>query len=179
MVGVDGWPKIMNRHPQFDGMDVSDNPDAGSCTVSIHRKDREHPTVVTEWLAECKMDSHAWDTRPIRMLRHKATIQCIRYAFGLSGMMDPEEANEINGHTTTVTPVDPAKTIPSSYAIEKWARDHGVTINEIADAAESKYGKGWKTLTTAEWTDVKDVLVTAKIEIDEADVYGQDEGVTA
>ena len=78
-----------------------------------------------------------------------------------------------------MTPVDPAKTIPSSYAIEKWARDHGVTINEIADAAESKYGKGWKTLTTAEWTDVKDVLVTAKIEIDEADVYGQDEGVTA
>jgi phage recombination protein Bet len=95
MVGVDGWITIINRQPQFDGleiayaMDEKGRPVAATCT--IHRKDRSRPTVVTEFLDECKRDSAAWKLTPSRMLRHRAIIQCARLAFGLAGIMEDDE----------------------------------------------------------------------------------------
>ncbi len=94
VVGIDGWLRIINEHPQFDGMDVECNPD--ECTVTIHRKDRAHATVLTEYMAEVRRDNSApWKSHPMRMLRHKAIIQCARAAFGYSGIKDPDEAERI------------------------------------------------------------------------------------
>ena len=90
VVGVDGWARIINEHPQFDGIEfVSD--DAG-CTATIHRKDRSHPISVTEYMRECKRETAPWKSHPQRMLRHKAMIQCARLAFGFAGIYDPDEA---------------------------------------------------------------------------------------
>jgi phage recombination protein Bet len=93
VVGVDGWARIINDHPQFDGMDFEQ--DGESCTCIIHRKDRAHPVKVTEWLAECRRNTGPWQSHPRRMLRHKATIQCARLAFGYGGIYDPDEAERI------------------------------------------------------------------------------------
>ena len=56
-----------------------------SVTCRIFRKDRTRPTELTEYMSECAGTSEPWKKWPARMLRHKATIQCARYAFGLSG----------------------------------------------------------------------------------------------
>jgi hypothetical protein len=94
IVGVDGWARIINSHPQFDGMDFEQ--DAESCTCIIYRKDRIHPIKVTEWMSECKRDNaQPWKTHPKRMLRHKAMIQCSRLAFGFTGIYDQDEAERI------------------------------------------------------------------------------------
>lgn len=93
VVGVDGWSRIINTHPQFDGMDFDQNED--SCTCTIHRKDRGHPTAVTEYMVECKRDVGPWKSHPYRMLRHKALIQCARLAFGFVGIFDQDEAERI------------------------------------------------------------------------------------
>ena len=94
VVGVDGWSRIINGNPQFDGMDFEQNAD--SCTCIIYRKDRGHPIKVTEWMAECKRDAAGpWKTHPYRMLRHKAMIQCARIAFGFGGIFDQDEAERI------------------------------------------------------------------------------------
>jgi phage recombination protein Bet len=94
VVGVDGWSRIINNHPQFDGMDFEQ--DAESCTCIIHRKDRGHPIRVTEYMAECKRDGVGpWKSHPRRMLRHKAMIQCARLAFGYTGIFDEDEAERI------------------------------------------------------------------------------------
>lgn len=94
VVGVDGWSRIINSNPQFDGMDFEQNADA--CTCIIYRKDRGHPIKVTEWMAECKRDAAGpWKTHPYRMLRHKAMIQCARLAFGFSGIYEQDEAERI------------------------------------------------------------------------------------
>lgn len=95
IVSVDGWMKMINAHPQFDGMTFKDHVgDNGidSITVQIHRKDREHPIEVTEYMSECRRSSSTWKQWPARMLRHKAVIQAARYAFGFSGIMDQDEA---------------------------------------------------------------------------------------
>lgn len=96
IVSIDGWLKIINEHPQFDGMEFEDKLDANgqlsAITCRIYRKDRQRPTEVTEYLNECKGTSEPWKKWPARMLRHKATIQAARYAFGLSGIIDEDEA---------------------------------------------------------------------------------------
>ncbi len=94
VVGVDGWSRIINSNPQFDGMDFEQ--DADSCTCTIYRKDRAHPTKLTEWMAECKRPGvKPWESHPYRMLRHKAMIQCARIAFGFGGIYDADEAERI------------------------------------------------------------------------------------
>jgi len=94
VVGVDGWSRIINSHPQFDGMDFAQ--DAESCTCIIYRKDRSHPIKVSEYMQECRRDVAPWKSHPRRMLRHKAMIQCARLAFGFAGIYDQDEAERIN-----------------------------------------------------------------------------------
>ncbi len=95
IVSIDGWLKIINSHPQFNGMEFEDKlDDKGgilSITCRIFRKDREHPIVVTEYMAECARGTEPWKKWPARMLRHKAAIQAARYAFGFSGIIEPDE----------------------------------------------------------------------------------------
>lgn len=94
VVGVDGWSRIINEHPQFDGLEFEQNEE--SCTCIMFRKDRSHAVKVTEWLSECKRDNaQPWKTHPKRMLRHKALIQCARLAFGFVGIYDQDEAERI------------------------------------------------------------------------------------
>ena len=93
VVGIDGWLRIVNDHPQFDGIEFE--ADAESCVCIIHRKDRTHPTKVTEYLDECKRNTDPWNACPMRMLRHKAIIQCARVAFSFSGIKDEDDGEII------------------------------------------------------------------------------------
>ena len=93
VVGVDGWSRIINEAPSFDGM--SFDQDDEKCTCTIYRKDRAHPISVTEYMDECRRDTQPWKSHPRRMLRHKAMIQCARIAFGFVGIFDQDEAERI------------------------------------------------------------------------------------
>lgn len=122
IVSVDGWLKIINSHPQFDGMEFEDHQDdAGALqaiTCRIYRKDRSRHTEVTEYLSECQGASEPWKKWPARMLRHKATIQAARYAFGLSGIVDPDEAERMES-TVLERDITPAADItPALQAIQ-------------------------------------------------------------
>lgn len=111
VVGVDGWARIINSHPQFDGMDF--DQDAESCTCTIYRKDRTHPIKVTEWMEECRRANVGpWQSHPRRMLRHKAMIQCARLAFGFGGIYEPDEAERI---AEAQEPA--AKTVPAAERV--------------------------------------------------------------
>lgn len=100
VVGVDGWARIINEHPQFDGVEFVDGP-AGKdglpewIEAIIYRKDREHATRAREYMVECKRGTQPWQSHPRRMLRHKAMIQCARIAFSFVGIYDEDEAQRI------------------------------------------------------------------------------------
>ena len=118
VVGVDGWSRIMNDHPDFDGMDFEQ--DEESCTCRIDRKGRSHPIQVTEYMSECKRGAGPWLSHPKRMLRHKAMIQCARLAFGFGGIYDPDEAEriaEVNMGKAQV--VDPALPVISQERLDQ------------------------------------------------------------
>ena len=96
IVSVDGWSKLANEHPAFDGVSFEDMIDEKgnllAITCRIYRKDRSHAIEVTEYMVECKRNTDPWIKSPGRMLRHKAFIQCCRLAFGFAGIIDPDEA---------------------------------------------------------------------------------------
>ena len=90
MVSVDGWIRIMNEHPAFDGIEFEYHNDEKGNTEAIeaiiYRKDRAHPVKVIEYMVECAGTSEPWRKVPRRFLRHRALIQGARVAFGLSGI---------------------------------------------------------------------------------------------
>lgn len=112
IVSIDGWMRMINNHPDFDGMEFVDSfNDAGtlvSITCKMHRKDRCHPVCVTEYMAECKRATDTWQKWPARMLRHKAAIQAARYAFGFSGIYDEDEAARMIDVTPAPAPAQQA-----------------------------------------------------------------------
>lgn len=120
IVGVDGWVRIMNENPSFDGIDFrwsdktmqidSDHkPCPEWCESVIYRKDRSKPIVVREYLEECYRPAFEgqgrnnstykvpgpWQSHTKRFLRHKALIQGARIAFGFAGIYDEEEGERI------------------------------------------------------------------------------------
>lgn len=108
VVSVDGWIKMMNSHPEFDGILFTTDEKDGkthSVTATIYLKNRTHPVEVTEYFIECSRNTEPWKVNPRRMLRHKALIQCARVAFGFSGITDEEEA--IPQAPVNVTPSRP------------------------------------------------------------------------
>lgn len=98
-IGIDGWIKIMNRQPDFDGVEFEDNfdgKDLVSVTTKIYIKGRRFPTCVTEYMDECfQAKSPAWQKFKKRMLRNKSLGQCVRVAFGISEVIDSDEAERI------------------------------------------------------------------------------------
>lgn len=105
VVGVDGWSRIVNNHPNFDGVEFNYGPPSALkngksahewIDCIIYRKDRNRPTVVREFFAEVVRDTFGpWQTHPNRMHRHKTYIQCGRLAFGYTGIYDQDEAERI------------------------------------------------------------------------------------
>ncbi|RJG38777.1 phage recombination protein Bet [Motilimonas pumila] len=114
VVGVDGWSRIVNEHPKYDGLEFrfSDNwvqydnakacPDYVDCL--IYRSDRSRPIVIREYLDEVYNETRypdgnlmvsSWQTHTKRRLRHKAFVQGARIAFGFSGIYDEDEKDQI------------------------------------------------------------------------------------
>lgn len=102
IVSIDGWMKLINSHPQFDGMEFTDSTDESgglvSITCRIFRKDRARPTEATEYMDECRRSTEPWQKWPRRMLRHKAAIQAARYAFSFA-MMDEDDFDRLKDVT--------------------------------------------------------------------------------
>jgi hypothetical protein len=86
-----------------------------SITCRIWRKDRNRPVAITEHLSECKRNSEPWKMEH-RMLRHKALMQCARYAFGFSGVTDEDEARATPGLRDVTPQAEPSEILADAPA---------------------------------------------------------------
>ena len=68
VISVDGWIRIMNSHPKFNGIHFHTNIDEKGAPVSIACtiwvKGRDNPTVITEFMSECKRNTEPWQQYP-------------------------------------------------------------------------------------------------------------------
>ena len=108
IIGFDGFVKIMNRQPTFNGVEFVDNFEGSeliSVTTKIHIKGRDFPVCTTEYMDEAyQPNSAAWKKFKKRMLRNKSLAQCIRIAFGVADVLDHDEADRIRSGERDVTP---------------------------------------------------------------------------
>lgn len=105
VIGVDGWARIVNEHPQCDGfeftyaeemVDFSSKQVPVWMEVRVYRKDRQRPVVVREYFDEVvRRNMQPWQSHPNRMLRHKTFVQGARLAFGFAGVFDEDEGQRI------------------------------------------------------------------------------------
>jgi phage recombination protein Bet len=143
VVSVDGWLTIINRQPDLDGIEFEDRVEDGklvAVTARIYRKTRSRPTEVTEYMSECYRDTDVWKRWPNRMLRHKATIQAARYAFGLSGIYEPDEAERIQEAIareakTVGKEIVAVITEPQRVALVDAARQNGHNLSAVVNSA--------------------------------------------
>ena len=166
VVGVDGWSRIINSHPQFDGIEFEQNDE--SCTCIIYRKDRNRPIKVTEWMAECRRSGMGpWQSHPRRMLRHKAMIQCARLAFGYGGIYDQDEAERIVEaspvkHMGSVERAEPAE-LPT-YSAEQFAKNLPAWRSAIAAGKATADAVIAKASTKGTMTPEQEAAIRAPIE---------------
>jgi len=99
-ISTDGWMKIMNTHPHFQGLSLreSNSTESGEQWMEccIYRDDRILPIVVKEYLVELQTDHPSWQQMPRRMLRHRTIQQCARLAFGIASP-EAREHQHISG----------------------------------------------------------------------------------
>jgi phage recombination protein Bet len=174
MVSIDGWYGIANQHPQFDGIETEEvfatDHTFIAVKATVWRKDRTRPIVVTEYLDECKRATEPWKMWPKRMLRHKASIQAFRAAFGLAGIYDEDEIERIVAAevvpnkpeslaVTTERIKEATKKIEERALVEvqglkvfeniadSWPTWEAEAIVKSADSKSPLKGHSWKTAT--------------------------------
>lgn len=169
VVGVDGWSRITNDHPQMDGLEFRYSEETTThkgktahawIEAIITRKDRSKPYVVREYFDEVVRSvnfSTPWDSHPKRMHRHKALIQCARIAFGFAGIYDEDEAARIAeiDITDQAQRIDtPAETIQPTYMDD-------AAFNTVAERYMATIQEGKKTPNDfISWIEAKGVLLT-------------------
>lgn len=141
VVSVDGWIRIINEHPEFDGIEFNDIIDEDGNLYAIesviYRRDRSRPIKVTEYMDECKGTSPAWQKVPKRMLRHRALIQGGRVAFGFSGIYVEDEAGTVVG-TVQQDGGDHARKVPPTRQQIAHDPDTGEIDEDTARALDAE-----------------------------------------
>lgn len=115
MTGINGFLKIANSHPQFDGMEVEfERDDKGNliaATAKVYRKDRRFPSIATAYMAEYGKKTPIWAQMPSIMLSKCAKSLAIREAFinELGGLYTAEEmpSEFSQPKTYEAPPIDP------------------------------------------------------------------------
>lgn len=87
IVGYDGWIKIANDHPQFDGIEFEHIEDSAGNLKAVegilYRKDRGHPTKKLVYLKEFKRNTEPWNNSPHHMLDVRCFCQTVRLGLGI------------------------------------------------------------------------------------------------
>lgn len=161
IVGFDGWIRLVQAQPQFDGEELvkgydeelhTDGKPLGSyyeCTM--HRKDRKHPSKLREYLRENWRPTEPWEMMPNRMLRMRSYIQCARICFGFGGIYDPFEG-EVVRDAIDVTPSMSVNTKPVTRAPrEKLTHQPAQTLEtKLREQTADEFAEGARPLADAD-----------------------------
>jgi phage recombination protein Bet len=193
VVSVDGWARIINENPALNGIEFkySDQivtmpgakPCPEWCEVILYRKDRQHPTVVREYLDEVYREATKgpgpWQTHTKRFLRHKTLIQGSRIAFGFAGIYDEDEAHRIIEAEATVVEAEPGVIeMNSSQAkrggFDKWITDTLLGATTRADIDAMFEDIRWKCMPPSWIVNYQDMIDFHKARVTKPVVTAKD-----
>lgn len=95
MAARDGYLRVANEHPQFDGMETLVERDDRNipikATCRVWRKDRNHPTTCEAYFSEYKKSSPVWTQYPSAMISKVAEVLALKRSFSINGTVTEEE----------------------------------------------------------------------------------------
>lgn len=101
MAGRDGYLRVANENPNFDGMetrverDEKNVPIKAVCTV--WRKDRTHAIICEAYYSEYKKSSPVWSQYPSAMISKVAEVLALKRSFAINGVVTEEEIGDGSG----------------------------------------------------------------------------------
>lgn len=95
MAARDGYLRVANEHPMFDGIETRVERDDRMCPVkavcTVWRKDRTHPTICEAYYNEYKAGSPVWTKYPSAMISKVAEVLALKRSFAINGVVSEEE----------------------------------------------------------------------------------------
>ena len=147
MSGFNGFLKIANSHPQYDGMEVDITVDKDgkplAAQARVYRKDRKFPSVGVALMSEFRGNTPIWQKMPSVMLSKVAKSHAIREAFSieLAGLYTPEEMPPSFDVPRIVESKIP-KTLDRGEVLEEveenWVENTSIYIYDLSLLAEEK-----------------------------------------
>ena len=143
LTGRDGYLKIANRNPNFDGMEsdvvcagdkfykeggiikhaynaANRGPIIGAYAV-VHRKDRNHPAYVFAPFREYNKGRGVWTEYPSAMILKVAESMALKRAFSISGLVTEEEIGNGDMKPQTTQQLTP----------EQKEREHKILLRQL------------------------------------------------
>lgn len=105
MAGRDGYLRVANEHPMFDGMETLIERDTQGlpikATCKVWRKDRAHPITCEAYYNEYKKSSGVWNTYKSAMIGKVAEVLALKRSFSINGVVTEEEIGSQEPETPT------------------------------------------------------------------------------
>ena len=135
MASRDGYLRIANEHPMFDGMETRIERDAKNvpvkATCSVWRKDRSHAITCEAYYSEYRKPGQVWQQYPSAMIGKVAEVLALKRSFAIDGCVSEEEM----GTEHRPSNVEPIRRPPQAAAAiaERVPEEHEaeVTYEEI------------------------------------------------
>jgi phage recombination protein Bet len=136
MAGRDGYLRIANEHPAFDGIETRVERDKQGLPVkavcTVWRKDRSHPTIAEAYYNEYVKLSPVWKQYPSAMIGKVAEVLALKRSFAINGVVTEEEIGSeepIARKPLAAASAEPAAVVlsaeDSSHVLEMWKRIKG------------------------------------------------------
>lgn len=100
MAGRDGYLRVANDHPMFDGIETRVERDPNGIPIkavcTVWRKDRNHPTISEAYFNEYYKPGYngkpsVWDTYKSAMIAKVSEVLALKRSFSINGVVTEEE----------------------------------------------------------------------------------------
>ena len=126
MAARDGYLRVANENPAFDGMDTKVERDERGVPIkavcTVWRKDRNHPISCEAYYNEYNKNSPVWKQYPSAMISKVAEVLALKRSFAINGVVSEEEV----GYEAQKTPQEVAQ---ERIAQLQAARREGIVVD--------------------------------------------------
>lgn len=152
MAARDGYLRVANENPQFDGMETTVERDNNKVPIKaickVWRKDRAHPVTCEAYFSEYKKSSPVWTQYPSAMISKVAEVLALKRSFTINGVVSEEEMGSAEDRGSReaqveyleskgiAAPEEKPKRKRGSISFEA-LKDWGVLKKEVAEATGS------------------------------------------
>jgi phage recombination protein Bet len=143
MASRDGYLRVANEHPQFDGMETHVERDKNmvpiKATCSVWRKDRRHAIICEAYYNEYKKAGPVWTQYPSAMISKVAEVLALKRSFAINGVVTEEEMGQQEPRGSAAAAQEVARTKIAEMQARQKPQPAAELAAQLPDADEGEY----------------------------------------